>query len=219
MTSRPACVRGSMRPSCGERGAYGSGHRFSSLRTSSIRQGRSRRYQVKDVARAAASYTERLGFTLEHEHVPRVRQCLARGRADSSQRSGCVGLAPPAKRRTAGAGRLEPRGTHGQRSSAVHRRTAEGGSALPKSYGNRARWPADPNRGSGRQFHRAVRAGSLIWGVERMIRKLKSGEYRLYSRKKDPKTCPHFPPEGGRNCASSTATLRRICMNVFVTVP
>lgn len=28
------------------------------------------RYQVKDVARAAAFYTQHLGFTLEHQHLP-----------------------------------------------------------------------------------------------------------------------------------------------------
>src|SRR5215208_6532179 len=28
------------------------------------------RYQVKDVARAAAFYTQQLGFTLEHQHLP-----------------------------------------------------------------------------------------------------------------------------------------------------
>jgi glyoxylase I family protein len=28
------------------------------------------RYQVQDVARAAAFYTERLGFTLRHQHLP-----------------------------------------------------------------------------------------------------------------------------------------------------
>src|SRR5215203_7403683 len=28
------------------------------------------RYQVKDVARSVAFYTEQLGFTLEHQHLP-----------------------------------------------------------------------------------------------------------------------------------------------------
>jgi glyoxylase I family protein len=30
------------------------------------------RYQVKDVARAVAFYTQHLGFTLEHQHLPEI---------------------------------------------------------------------------------------------------------------------------------------------------
>jgi hypothetical protein len=32
------------------------------------------RYQVKDVGRAAAFYTQQLGFTLDHEHLPAFAQ-------------------------------------------------------------------------------------------------------------------------------------------------
>jgi len=38
------------------------------------------------------------------------------------------------------------------------------------------------------QSKKKKRWQSLLVGVERMIRKLKSGEYRPYSRKLDPKT-------------------------------
>jgi glyoxylase I family protein len=44
------------------------------------------RYQVKDVARAIAFYTNHLGFSLERQQLPCLRECLARGRADVSQR-------------------------------------------------------------------------------------------------------------------------------------
>ena len=33
------------------------------------------RYQVADVARAAAFYTDRLGFKLEHQQLPALRAC------------------------------------------------------------------------------------------------------------------------------------------------
>ena len=33
------------------------------------------RYQVTDVARAAAFYTDHLGFRLEHQQLPRLRVC------------------------------------------------------------------------------------------------------------------------------------------------
>ena len=34
------------------------------------------RYQVKDVARSVAFYTTHLGFTLEHQQLPRLRASL-----------------------------------------------------------------------------------------------------------------------------------------------
>ena len=33
------------------------------------------RYQVKDVARAVAFYTQRLGFTLKHQQLPALPTC------------------------------------------------------------------------------------------------------------------------------------------------
>ena len=56
------------------------------------------RYQVKDVARAVAFYTQRLGFNLETPATPGIRERVAWWGADPAQRPRCIRFAADAER-------------------------------------------------------------------------------------------------------------------------
>jgi len=69
------------------------------------------RYQVKDVARATAFYTEHLGFKLEHQQLPAFAN-VSLGDLKLLL-SGPGGLAADARRAPSGTGRVEPHSPSG----------------------------------------------------------------------------------------------------------
>ncbi len=119
------------------------------------------RYQVADVARSVAFYTQHLGFTLQHQQLPAFANVSLGDAQILLERPRRVGLAADAGRASAGAGRLEPRRAEGGGSARLHRSIEEGRTPLPQRDGNRSRRPPDPGGRSRRQSHRALRTGSM----------------------------------------------------------
>ncbi len=79
------------------------------------------RYQVKDVARSTAFYTQYLGFTLKHQQLPAFANVALGDAQILLSGPGRIGLSANAERTAAGAGRVESRRAEGRRSSRLYR--------------------------------------------------------------------------------------------------
>jgi glyoxylase I family protein len=75
------------------------------------------RYQVKHVARAVTFYTDRLGFELEHQHLPEFAAVSLGGLTLLLSGPGASGSRPIPGRRVPGAGWMESSGPARARSS------------------------------------------------------------------------------------------------------
>jgi glyoxylase I family protein len=106
-------------------------------------------YQVKDVARAVAFYTQNLGLKLEHQHLPEIAsvsvgdaQILLSGPGASGSRANADWTAPRA-------GRLESGRPERLRFARIHRCIEESRASVSHRHGDRSGWSTnqieDPN--------------------------------------------------------------------------
>ena len=79
------------------------------------------RYQVKDVARSVAFYTQQLGFKLEHQQLPAFASVSLGHDADPAQRTRSFWIQAAARWATAGTWGMESRGAESGRSGQLHR--------------------------------------------------------------------------------------------------
>jgi len=116
------------------------------------------RYQVKDVGRAVAFYTQHLGFTLKHQQLPAFAN-VSLGTADVLLSGpGASGSRPMPN----GEHQVEPCGAEGGRPLHLYRRTEARRCHLPQRDGGRPRWSADTDRGPGWESTGIVRASLSV---------------------------------------------------------
>ena len=88
------------------------------------------RYQVKDVARAAAFYTDHLGFKLEHQQLPAFASVSLGAFMLLLSGPGASGSRPMPGGESQTAGRMESSGPSRDRPFGADRRAEEGGSEV-----------------------------------------------------------------------------------------
>jgi hypothetical protein len=110
------------------------------------------RYQVKDVARATAFYTDHLGFTLQRQQL----QCVARRLHAAPQWAGRFGTAANARRDVAVTRRMESSRASGHGPASPERRARASGRDRSQPDGGGPGRPTD----SGRRSRREPRSSS-----------------------------------------------------------
>src|SRR6266849_5628260 len=118
------------------------------------------RYQVTDVARAAAFYTDRLGFKLEHQQLPAFASVSLGDFVLLLSGPGASGSRPMPGGESqwpGGWNRVVVRGG----SAGADRRAEERGGEVSQSHGGWSGRPTDPGRRSRREPNRALRASSI----------------------------------------------------------
>jgi catechol 2,3-dioxygenase-like lactoylglutathione lyase family enzyme len=119
------------------------------------------RYQVTDVARAAAFYTDHLGFRLEHQQRPAFASVSLGNFMLLLSGARSIGISSDARRRIPAAGRVESSGLSRGGSAGTDRRAEERWGEVSQSDGGWSRRPTDPGRRSRRESNRALRASSI----------------------------------------------------------
>ncbi len=150
------------------------------------------RYQVTDVARAVAFYTNHLGFKLEHQQLPRVCQRVARTFQAAAQRAWRIGIPADGQRRIPAVGRMESSGPARGRSAGADRRAEERGGEVFA-----IRWRLAPPAGRSRpKTPTAIQS---------------SCSSRLDSRRKSPGLLGHRNRKYESALLSCLAAGRRLC--------
>ena len=120
------------------------------------------RYQVKDVARAVAFYTQRLGFTVKHQQLPAFANVSLGGADVLLSGPGASGSRPMPNGERQDTRWLEPHRAEGDRSARLHRRAQARRCHVSQRDGGGSGWPADTDRRSGWESTRIVRAGLSV---------------------------------------------------------
>lgn len=109
-------------------------------------------------------------FHVEAPTASSVCQRLVGRRVCPLERSRSIGIAPDAKWSTSGTRWVEPHRAESDRFARLHRRTETRRGHASQRDGGRSGRPADPDRRSGRQSRRTVRAGVWSRAVRRLPR-------------------------------------------------
>jgi hypothetical protein len=88
------------------------------------------RYQVKDVARSVAFYSQRLGITLQHQQLPAFANVSLGDAQILLSGPGASGSRPMPDRGSSRSPAAESCGVEGRRPSRVHRRIEKGRTSL-----------------------------------------------------------------------------------------
>jgi glyoxylase I family protein len=94
--------------------------------------------QVKEVARAVAFCTRRLGFTLKYQQLPAFANLSLDSADVLLSGPGASGITPDGEWPTSGIGGLEPHRPRGDRPARLHRRPRAGRGDVPQRDGG---WP------------------------------------------------------------------------------